>query len=170
MSSSNIHLDTYIENTSDYEVSIAIETLNDWLTKWFNYLDLDLDLQTTYEISLRLTDDREIQEFNRQFRNLDKATDVLSFASLEDDIPMIEDLETISLGDIIISIETALKQAELEGHDLKTELAWLASHGLLHLLGWDHPDDDSLAQMLTQQAVLLIQVGVEPPSVKKYFS
>ena len=170
MSSSNIHLDTYIENTSDYEVSIAIETLNDWLNTWFNYLDLDLDLQTTYEISLRLTDDREIQEFNRQFRNLDKATDVLSFASLEDDIPMIEDLETISLGDIIISIETALKQAELEGHDLKTELAWLASHGLLHLLGWDHPDDDSLAQMLTQQAVLLIQVGVEPPSVKKYFS
>ena len=170
MSSSNIQLDTYIENTSNYEISIAIETLNDWLNTWFNYLDLDLDLQGTYEISLRLTDDREIQEFNRQFRNLDKATDVLSFASLEDDIPMIEELETISLGDIIISLETALKQAELEGHDLKTELAWLTSHGLLHLLGWDHPDDDSLAQMLTQQAVLLIQVGVEPPSVKKYFS
>ena len=170
MSATKIQLDTYIENASDYEISIASQTWSHWLTTWFNSLDLELNPQASYEVSLRLTDDDEIQQLNKQFRNLDKPTDVLSFAGLEDDIPMIEELETIVLGDIIISIETALKQAKLEGHDLKTELAWLASHGLLHLLGWDHPDDDSLNEMLTQQAQLLAQISIEPPSVKKYFS
>ena len=170
MSTTNIDLDTYIENVSNYDIPIEPEIWSDWLSTWFRNLDLDLDPQITYEISLRLTDDREIQYLNQQFRNLDKPTDVLSFAGLEDDIPLVEELDTIVLGDIIISMDTALKQAKLEGHDLKTELAWLTSHGFLHLLGWDHPDDESLNEMLTRQAKLLTLVTIEPPSVKKYFS
>jgi probable rRNA maturation factor len=59
------------------------------------------------------------------------------------------------LGDIIISQTTAIFQAQERGHSLTYELAWLAAHGLLHLLGWDHPDDDSLEVMLTQQALML---------------
>jgi probable rRNA maturation factor len=64
------------------------------------------------------------------------------------------------LGDIVISIDTAQQQAQKQGHTLLTELAWLASHGLLHLLGWDHPDEESLERMLKQQVKLLKSVGI----------
>jgi probable rRNA maturation factor len=57
-------------------------------------------------------------------------------------------------------VETADKQAQVQGHPLDIELAWLASHGLLHLLGWDHPDDETLTQMLAQQQRLLHTVGL----------
>jgi probable rRNA maturation factor len=59
------------------------------------------------------------------------------------------------LGDVVISVDTAHRQAQQQGHSLKTELAWLATHGLLHLLGWDHPDEESLMEMLNQQETLL---------------
>lgn len=61
----------------------------------------------------------------------------------------------LELGDIVISLETARRQAEAEGHSLSRELLFLASHGLLHLLGWDHPDDTALEAMLAQQDALL---------------
>ena len=64
------------------------------------------------------------------------------------------------LGDIVISVDTAQRQVQQHGHTLQTELVWLAAHGLLHLLGWDHPDDDSLTRMLSQQAILLQTIGL----------
>jgi probable rRNA maturation factor len=64
------------------------------------------------------------------------------------------------LGDIVISVETAYRQAQQQGHSLQTELAWLATHGLLHLLGWDHPDEESLQGMLYQQETLLKLVNL----------
>ena len=64
------------------------------------------------------------------------------------------------LGDIVISVDTAHRQAQQQGHPLKTELAWLAAHGFLHLLGWDHPDEDSLNSMLNQQEMLLQTIGL----------
>jgi probable rRNA maturation factor len=57
-------------------------------------------------------------------------------------------------------VETANRQAKQQGHPLKTELAWLAAHGFLHLLGWDHPDEESLRQMLNKQVDLLQGVGI----------
>jgi probable rRNA maturation factor len=63
--------------------------------------------------------------------------------------------EPLELGDIVISLETAARQAPDHGHPLERELLFLASHGLLHLLGWDHPDDASLAAMLSRQERLL---------------
>ncbi len=63
--------------------------------------------------------------------------------------------EPLELGDIVISLETAARQAPEHGHDLERELLFLASHGLLHLLGWDHPDEASLAAMLERQERLL---------------
>jgi probable rRNA maturation factor len=61
----------------------------------------------------------------------------------------------LELGDVVISLETAARQAPDHGHDLEQELLFLASHGLLHLLGWDHPDQESLAAMLARQDALL---------------
>lgn len=164
------HLEVYLENFFEQHNCIDRSQWYSWLTEWFNNLDLDLDTNKIYEINLRLTDDEEIQTLNRQFRHQDKPTDVLSFAALENDFPDVEEIGAIALGDIIISVETALNQAKLENHSLEIELAWLASHGLLHLLGWDHPDDNSLKEMLTRQSQLLNCVGISAPPIKKYFS
>jgi probable rRNA maturation factor len=79
---------------------------------------------------------------------------VLSFAALDDAGAWL-DGPSVELGDIVVSLETARRQAQEQGHSLRRELRWLVSHGLLHLLGWDHPDDDSLAAMLALQERLL---------------
>jgi probable rRNA maturation factor len=110
-------------------------------------------------MTLRFTDDAEIHQLNHQYRQKDQPTDVLSFAALEDDLGMeYPESEPLYLGDVIVSVETAQRQAIARNHSLKIELGWLVSHGLLHLLGWDHPDEDSLEEMLNRQAVLLRNV------------
>lgn len=158
------HLELYLEDSffaNNKQISpINAEDWQDYLETWLNSLDLDLDLGKVHEVTLLLTNDDEIQNLNAQFRDKNQATDVLSFAALETDFPDV-DFDAVALGDIVISVETAQKQADSQGHSLAIELLWLASHGFLHLLGWDHPDDDSLRKMLTLQSFLLKQVGIE---------
>ena len=103
---------------------------------------------------LRFTDDAEIADLNSAWRQKTGPTDVLSFAALDDAGDWMEG-PSIELGDIVVSLETARRQAQEQEHSLQRELRWLVSHGLLHLLGWDHPDDDSLAAMLALQERLL---------------
>ena len=125
-----------------------------WIQRWL--CSMNLACESTYELGLRLTSDREIQELNRQYRSMDKPTDVLAFATTEDEIIIAPEVaEPTYLGDIIISLDTAVKQATEQQHSIVVELAWLASHGLLHLLGWDHPDDASLDLMLKRQGELI---------------
>ncbi len=165
---------TVTETASSFTLDLAVQDSVDgpisseqwefYFTVWLEEMasdlaelagDRDTDTDRAYEISLLLTTDEEVQTLNRDYRNKDQPTDVLSFAALEVDAPPLPPGEPIPLGDIIISIETAQRQAESQGHSLATELKWLASHGLLHLLGWDHPDDASLARMLNQQDQLI---------------
>ena len=117
-------------------------------------------LRTADEVSLglRFTDDTTIRELNGRWRQRDEATDVLSFASLGGE-PNCPDAGSVELGDIVISVDTARRQAAEHQHSLGHELRWLVSHGLLHLLGWDHPDDTSLQAMLSQQERLLENSG-----------
>lgn len=134
-----------------------------WFQNWLNYLESYLPLASSYELSLRLTDNTEIEMLNTQYRSQNQPTDVLAFATLEVNCPQPPEefsSESLYLGDIVISVETAYHQAQQQGHSLKIELGWLATHGLLHLLGWDHPDDQSLTEMLDQQRVLLKTVGL----------
>ena len=129
---------------------------NNWLSVWLQSLEDEFVLSDPCELTLRCVGDRQMQEFNQQYRGFDRPTDVLAFAATEVDIPQPLDLnEPLYLGDIIISLDTAKKQARKQQHSLTVELAWLASHGLLHLLGWDHPDERSLANMLKLQANML---------------
>ena len=86
-------------------------------------------------VTLVVTTDRRIRRLNRLWRGIDKATDVLSFPAGADPGP------ARHLGDVVISRETAARQARIEGHALATELRVLALHGLLHLLGYDHEHD-----------------------------
>ncbi|MCY7385411.1 MAG: rRNA maturation RNase YbeY [Microcoleus sp. CAN_BIN18] len=143
---------------------ISAETWENWFSVWLENQEADVPVAPGYEVSLRLTADPDIQALNAQYRQQDRSTDVLAFAALEVDCPQLEEMqssEPLYLGDIIISIDTAQRQAQQQGHPLKTELAWLASHGFLHLLGWDHPDEDSLTQMLDRQETLLRAIGLE---------
>ena len=109
-------------------------------------------------LGLRFTDDASICELNGTWRQRQEPTDVLSFAALEDAPDWLDD-GSVELGDIVISLDTARRQALEHNHSLKRELQWLASHGLLHLLGWDHPDDASLDEMLACQDLLLSTIG-----------
>ena len=158
----SINSDIYVEN--DYQGNLSQENLvrvdsiawADWFQIWLEYLNENTDLPKECELSLRLTSDRQMQQYNQQYRDLNKPTDVLAFAALESNISLPEEIdEPIYLGDLIISLDTAQRQAREQKHSLALELAWLSSHGLLHLLGWDHPDDNSLQVMIDRQSELI---------------
>ena len=142
---------------------ISLRSWEYWFQEWLEILQPNIPVAQNYELSLRLTDDSEIQTLNSQYRYQNQPTDVLAFATLETDFPQPEvadsDLQ-LYLGDIVISIETAFRQAKKQGHPLATELTWLAVHGFLHLLGWDHPDEESWQNMVKQQLFLLSVVGI----------
>ena len=112
-----------------------------------------------FSLGLQLTDDATIADLNGRWRNKQESTDVLSFAALDEAPPLIE-APCLELGDIIVSVPTARKQASDHGHDLLWELRWLVSHGFLHLLGWDHPNEALLSAMLRCQEQLLGKSGM----------
>ncbi|MGB3298924.1 MAG: rRNA maturation RNase YbeY, partial [Phormidesmis sp.] len=159
-----IQLEVFVDGSAvDRVQGVAIAHYQSWLTTWLNDLDLELSPIDAYEISLRLTDDAEIQQLNTDYRQQPKPTDVLSFAALETEIPganVVNEQQPLYLGDIIISVETAARQALENNHSLVQEMAWLTAHGLLHLLGWDHPDDESLTKMLDRQTRLLGEINL----------
>nr|WP_157464542.1 rRNA maturation RNase YbeY [Crocosphaera chwakensis] len=158
--------DAFVVSSDQTQISypISCQTWKNWFQIWGNSLLSYLPIASHYELTLRLTGDQEIQSLNAQYRHKNQPTDVLAFATLEENFPKItnqpEFLEPLYIGDIVISIETAEKQAQKEGHTLNRELPWLASHGFLHLLGWDHPDEQSLQKMLQQQETLLKIIGL----------
>jgi probable rRNA maturation factor len=160
---SNSPLEVYLENnylkSENKDIPQDAELWYEWFNIWLADLQTKLPFAKGYELSLRLTDDKEIQTLNAQYRDRDCPTDVLSFAALETEVPEIPlellTEEPLYLGDIIISIDTAERQAKERGHSLRWEVTWLAAHGFLHLLGWDHPDRESLNAMLDRQEKLL---------------
>ena len=109
----------------------------------FNELDMS---SNEYEISLLITDDETIRKYNKEYRNKDRATDVLSFP-MEDDI---------ILGDVAISFETAKRQSEEAEINIDREVAFLFIHGLLHLLGYDHEtsQEDEEEMFALQEKIL----------------
>ena len=112
------------------------------------------------ELSITLTDNEHIHALNKKFRGIDRATDVLSFAFRESDEPEVigEDFEI--LGDVIISLEQAKVQAEDFGHSFRREVIFLEVHGLLHLLGYDHIDDDKRQEMESEQRFIMDKLKI----------
>ena len=108
----------------------------------------------SFSLSLQIINDNEISSINQKWMNKSGSTDVLSFPIISDEDTTI-DLNFIELGDLFISLETALKQSLEFNHSIKKEMLWLASHGLLHLLGWEHNDDYELDNMLNFQEYLI---------------
>ncbi len=112
------------------------------------------------EVSVTFVDDAAIQELNREHRGKDRPTDVLSFPQWdpEDEHPPAP--LPIPLGDIVISVETAERQASEYGHSLEREIGFLLAHGLLHLLGLDHETPEEETVMRERQRRLLEAVGL----------
>ena len=138
--------------------------LGDWLGQLGPELPAELRAPA-YSLGLLITDDRSIAVLNGEWRQQKGPTDVLAFAAQEAPLPPealaeLGEAEPLELGDIVISLETAARQAQDHNHDLEQELRFLASHGLLHLLGWDHPDAASLERMLALQEQLLAKAAM----------
>ncbi|MFH2104505.1 MAG: rRNA maturation RNase YbeY [Chloroflexota bacterium] len=121
-------------------------------------LTLDSQAAPDADLTLVLSDDERLRALNRDFLDQDHPTDVLSFHAGE------EDPETgrMYLGDVIISLARAEAQSSERGHPLEAELQLLVVHGVLHLLGFDHAEDDEKARMWAAQATALEQLGLSP--------
>lgn len=159
---------TIINKQNKYETG-NIEKLMD--TVFHLVLDergVDRDCQ----VSLTLCDNKEIREINREYRKIDRPTDVLSFPMIEyrdgavfnndyneDDIDM--DTGEIILGDIVISLERAYEQSVEYGHSFEREISFLMVHGMLHILGFDHESEDDREKMRKEEERILGKLGME---------
>ena len=149
-----------IDNRTDFELTDEIkETLEKVCLKSLQYEEFNEDC----EISLSIVTNDEIHDINKQFRNIDSPTDVLSFPQLtfeEGEEADVNENGEIVLGDIIISIDRAKEQAEEYGHSLKRELAFLSVHSMLHLMGYDHMVPEEEEDMFRRQKEILIEAGI----------
>lgn len=113
------------------------------------------------EVSVTIVDNEEIRKINNKFRNIDRATDVLSFPLIDfDNESLPDDGSKIYLGDIIISIERAKEQAKEYGHSIDREIGFLTAHSMLHLLGYDHMVPEKEKEMFAKQEEILNNLGL----------
>lgn len=136
-----------------------------WISKLEELLQIAAEMEgiSSGLVSLSFVDDETIHQLNRQYRGIDRPTDVLSFAmkelgeeEKEIEIPSFEEL----LGDIVISVSTAKEQSEEYGHSLEREVGFLFVHGFLHLIGYDHQDAAAEKEMFTKQELILQKAGL----------
>lgn len=112
--------------------------------------------KTSGEVSVVLTDDAGIRALNKQWRNIDKPTNVLSF-------PAAKDAASPMLGDIVVAYETLARECKAEGKDFHHHLAHLAVHGFLHLMGYDHETESEAESMERLESAILARLGVPDP-------
>ena len=112
-----------------------------------------------YDISISFVDNKEIHELNKQFRGVDRATDVLSFPMLSDEFEDVE-YEEMSLGDIVVSLERALEQSIEYGHSFEREVCFLVCHSMFHLLGYDHDTDENTREMREKEEAVLTKLNI----------
>jgi probable rRNA maturation factor len=135
--------------------------------KWYAYrrychlihkqITQHLGLTQSFEYALILVDSQQIQTINHQFRQIDKSTDVISFANLDSNNPMV--LDIIELGDVFINVDAIESQAKLYGHSKKREFCFLLTHGLLHLFQYDHQTLDDERKMIKLQEDILYDIA-----------
>ena len=131
-----------------------VKNLNSFVDFSLNYLKLNNVI-----FNIIIVDEDKIQYLNKTYRNIDRVTDVISFA-LEDDDSFIK-TEYRVLGDIYICLDKAIEQAKEYGHSLKREISFLTIHGILHLLGYDHMTSDEEKKMFGLQEMILNEYGLK---------
>ncbi len=144
-----------IEENKEYEM-----VLNRVINKCFE----EENLKNLY-ISITLTNPENIQKINKEYRNIDRATDVLSFPMFEkNEIKEVCKMNMEGqevLGDVIISIEQVKKQAEEYGHSFERELAYMAVHGFYHLMGYDHMEENEKKEMREKEENILSKLDIK---------
>ena len=115
------------------------------------------------ELTLVLADDKQVRALNHRFRGLNKPTNVLSFADLDDHAPAAGDTIPYLLGDVVLARETIAREAEAQGKALADHLGHLVVHGVLHLLGFDHDAPAEAAVMEALEVRILGQIGIADP-------
>ncbi|CCL07477.1 Putative metal-dependent hydrolase [Clostridioides difficile CD002] len=132
-----------------------IEKIKDIIIECLDYEGYD----DNYEVSLSFVDNKEIHELNREYRGVDRVTDVLSFPLLSDDFEGVE-LEEESLGDIVVSLERALEQSIEYNHSFEREVCFLICHSMFHLLGYDHDTDENTKEMREKEEHILNKLNI----------
>ena len=125
------------------------------IRKYFKQTFKTLELTGNYEISLILVDSERIHEINREYRGIDRETDVISFAEIDGENEFDFEEESIYLGDIFINVERVKSQALEYEHSEEREFVFLFIHGLLHCLGYDHMEKEDEKIMIAKQKMIL---------------
>lgn len=149
---------------SDDQKIVKIPTgIRLFIRRCCNAVLVNENFEGSAEISVRFVDDEEIHQLNLEFRNMDKSTDVLSFPLGENgEYDINYDTGAKMLGDIVISMEHAVAQAESYGHSLQREIGFLTVHSMLHLLGYDHEAGGiEQVRMREKEEHILTQLGVK---------
>ncbi len=152
-----VDLDLQIKTalTADEEKALS------WIYRALNKA-AEMEELPAVDLSLTIVDDLEIQRLNREYRGVDSPTDVLSFPLWEPDEDWVisEEEETVPLGDLVISLPRVKEQAKEYNHSFERELGFLAVHGFLHLLGYDHETEEEEKEMFQQQEAILQAIGL----------
>ncbi|GAA0108332.1 rRNA maturation RNase YbeY [Clostridium tertium] len=162
----------YTENRQD-----KLEVTENFIERLSNVCDFALKeegVECQYQISLLFVDNEEIREINNETRNIDRATDVLSFPMLDfedkkvfnemylnyDFDETFKDGDELILGDMVLSLERALEQSEEYGHSYEREVSYLVVHSILHLLGYDHMEEDDKKRMRKREEEILNKLQI----------
>ncbi|EEH98817.1 rRNA maturation RNase YbeY [Clostridium tertium] len=162
----------YTENRQD-----KLEVTEDFIERLSDVCDFSLKeegVECQYQISLLFVDNEEIREINNETRNIDRATDVLSFPMLDfedkkvfnemylnyDFDETFKDGDELILGDMVLSLERALEQSEEYGHSYEREVSYLVVHSILHLLGYDHMEEDDKKRMRKREEEILNKLQI----------
>lgn len=157
-------MEIYIDNRYEENREI-IEDFEEIINKCIIAVIKHEKFREDVELSVSIVDDLEIRQINKDFRGIDKETDVLSFPLLEYDengeySACKNADENILLGDIIVSYDKSVSQAKEYGHSLERELGFLIVHSMLHLLGYDHEFEEDEKEMFEIQDVILNEIGL----------
>ncbi len=144
----------------DFWENTLLRWINILMNEFKEFLPDYLLNKKSASISLEIVDNLKISDLNQIWLNKSGPTDVLSFPILSKD-DSVNYLTFIEFGDIFISLEMALKQSIEYNNSVEQEMIWLASHGFLHLLGWDHQDPTQLEKMLKMQEYLISKLNIE---------
>lgn len=163
-----INIDFY----TDYEDDTKIEKYNSFLTEYKEKINKiieealklnDINIENVY-LGIGVVKPEEIQRLNNEFRNIDKVTDVLSFPIFtEEELKNVEEIyideEELSIGDIVICLEVIEKQAEEYGTGFNREMLYMITHGICHLLGFDHIETEDKVRMRDMEEKILSKLG-----------
>ncbi|WP_175615999.1 rRNA maturation RNase YbeY [Piscibacillus halophilus] len=146
------------------ELNQITEEEKNWLSKLLQYAAEMEEVNSEAELSVTFVNNTQIQDINREYRQKDQPTDVISFAmqeSGENEMEIVGDNLPEHLGDIVVSLEKAKEQAEEYNHSYQRELGFLIVHGFLHLLGYDHQTVEEEKEMFERQEHILEEFGLK---------